>query len=305
MFKLRLVFTVCLALLSAAALTVTTLLPAYADTSHSESGRKAVPGGEIEYFITGSGEPVLLIHGAHVAASFLPVMDESVLDDYRLIRYHRRGYAGSSAAEGPPERFIAAAAADAAALLQQLDIDRAHIVGHSSGALIALQLAMDAPGRVHSLVVLEPPLVEAAEAAGDDPRSDVEQYFGGDPAGAVDTFMRNTISPQWRDEVETLIPGAVDQSERDAATFFELEFPAVAAWSLDAETAQRVSGPVLNVIGTETSPFHQAASALINERIPQSETRRVPGVNHALHMQDSASVAAGIAHFLRRHPISD
>ena len=52
----------------------------------------------LEYEPHGEGEPVLLIHGSHVADSFLPLTREVVLADrYRLIRYHRRGFAGSSA----------------------------------------------------------------------------------------------------------------------------------------------------------------------------------------------------------------
>ena len=47
-------------------------------------------------------------------------------------------------------------AADAAALLDHLGIRRAHVAGHSTGAIIALQLAVDRPDLVHSLALLEP-----------------------------------------------------------------------------------------------------------------------------------------------------
>jgi pimeloyl-ACP methyl ester carboxylesterase len=94
--------------------------------------RTAVQKGEIEYEIGGEGEPVLLIHGSFIADSFLPLMSEPSLAKYRLTRYRRRGFAGSSAHEGPFS--IERQAADAAALLQQLGVQRAHIVGHSYGA---------------------------------------------------------------------------------------------------------------------------------------------------------------------------
>ncbi|NBB72410.1 MAG: hypothetical protein GVY35_01880 [Bacteroidetes bacterium] len=44
--------------------------------------RAPVQGGELEYEVRGDGEPVLLIHGAFIAASFLPVMDEPSLANY-------------------------------------------------------------------------------------------------------------------------------------------------------------------------------------------------------------------------------
>ena len=52
----------------------------------------------IEFEVRGDGEPVLLIHGAIVADSFLPMMSQPVLSHYQLIRYRRRGYGRSDAA---------------------------------------------------------------------------------------------------------------------------------------------------------------------------------------------------------------
>src|SRR5262249_5218959 len=119
------------------------------DTAKME--RAAGGGGGEEYESRGGGEAVLLIHGSHIAGAFLPLMNEPSLANYRLIRYHRRGFAGSTKHEGPFS--IKDQAADALALLQHLGVERAHIVGHSYGGLIALQLALDPPELVHSLVL--------------------------------------------------------------------------------------------------------------------------------------------------------
>jgi len=55
----------------------------------------------LDYEANGDGEAVLLIHGGHVADGFLPLMSEaSLADGYRLIRYRRRGYAGSDPLSG-------------------------------------------------------------------------------------------------------------------------------------------------------------------------------------------------------------
>ena len=104
--------------------------------------RASVRGGELEYEVRGEGEPVLLIHGSHIAGAFLPFMADPALANYRQIRYHRRGFAGSTACEG--SFSIAQQAADARALLRHMGLRRAHIVGHSYGGAIAFQLALDA-----------------------------------------------------------------------------------------------------------------------------------------------------------------
>ena len=99
---------------------------------------------QLEVNVQGSGEAVAFIHGAGPADSFLPLAIEPVLrDHYRVIRYRRRGYAGSTPADGLVP--VTQHAADCRALLDSLHIAKAHVVGHSYGGCIALQLAADAP----------------------------------------------------------------------------------------------------------------------------------------------------------------
>src|SRR5687768_450530 len=103
--------------------------------------RARVNGIELEYGITGAGEPVLLISPV-LAAGFRPLVGERALTDrYQLITYHKRGWVGST--RTPPPVTIADHAVDASALLDYLQIERAHVAGHSSGAAVAVQLALD------------------------------------------------------------------------------------------------------------------------------------------------------------------
>jgi pimeloyl-ACP methyl ester carboxylesterase len=96
-----------------------------------EVQRARIDGSELAYDVTGSGNPVLLIHGSVLADAFLPLLAEPGLADrYRVITYHRRGY-GRSARAIPPLP-IARQAADARSLLAHLGIERAHVVGRST-----------------------------------------------------------------------------------------------------------------------------------------------------------------------------
>ena len=63
--------------------------------------RVPVHSGELEYEVQGTGEPVLLIHGAILADAFRPLLTQSALaDHYRLMSYHRRGFAGAAGIRG-------------------------------------------------------------------------------------------------------------------------------------------------------------------------------------------------------------
>jgi pimeloyl-ACP methyl ester carboxylesterase len=126
--------------------------------------RARIDGRELAYEVGGAGEPVVLVHGSHIADAFAPLLAEPLLTDrYQLILYHRRGFADSTHPEGPLS--IMQQAADCRALMQYLGVPCAHIVGHSYGGAIALQLALDAPVAVHSLALLEPALLMVPSAS--------------------------------------------------------------------------------------------------------------------------------------------
>ena len=116
--------------------------------------RVAIDGLELEYELIGSGEPVVLVHWGLCAWWAQPLLAEPALADrFALLRYHRAGFAESDGVPGPIG--LAEHAAHCARLLGGLGIERAHVVGHSSSADIALQLALDHPESVQSLVLME------------------------------------------------------------------------------------------------------------------------------------------------------
>ncbi|MGH2602146.1 MAG: alpha/beta fold hydrolase, partial [Dehalococcoidia bacterium] len=162
--------------------------------------RMSVNGVELAVEVQGTGEPVLLVHGASIADAYAPLLAEPALAGrYRLITYHRRGYAGSSRADGPVS--IAEQAADARAVLHHAGVERAHLVGHSYGGVVALQLALDTPEAVHSLVLLEPGLVNLVPGGGPFFESLgplFAAYQAGDNAGAIDGLERAIMGPDYR-----------------------------------------------------------------------------------------------------------
>jgi pimeloyl-ACP methyl ester carboxylesterase len=112
--------------------------------------RVAVDGVEFEVEVKGTGEPVVTIHPG-TADAFAPLLAEPALSErYRLILYHRRGYAGSTRADRLLTREEHAA--DCVSLMQELGVERAHVVAYSVGCTIALRLVLDAPERVGSLL---------------------------------------------------------------------------------------------------------------------------------------------------------
>jgi pimeloyl-ACP methyl ester carboxylesterase len=262
-----------------------------------------IDGADLEYDDVGSGEPLLLIHGGLIAGdSFLPlVVEPSLATRWRMIRYNRRGYVGSSAPTAP--FGIAQQAADARALLAHLGIARAHVAGHSYGGAIAIQLTLDAPELVASLALLEPALATAVDPPPEFHQaieSALGKYQAGDRAGAVDAFCSFVLQPEYRPTLDKNLPGAFDQAVADCATPFAVEMDALFSWSFTAEDAARIRQPVLSVIGEESGPMFEDGHKLIQQWVPHAEEYRVPKANHGLQYVNPRAVAEGLAGFLEQ-----
>ena len=113
-----------------------------------------VDGVGIYYEEEGTGEPVLLLHGAlGTGRRHFRRQAAALAPRYRVILPDTYGYGKSDRrAEFSPD-FYYEDAAQMAGLLRALGIDRAHVGGFSDGAIIALCLALDFPELVHSLAL--------------------------------------------------------------------------------------------------------------------------------------------------------
>lgn len=105
---------------------------------------------------TGSGDPVLMIHGfasSHFVNWVSPGWFKTLTEaGYRAIAFDNRGHGGTSKSYDEADYTPIKMAGDALALMDHLGIERAHVMGYSMGARVSAFLALEAPQRVASLV---------------------------------------------------------------------------------------------------------------------------------------------------------
>ncbi|GAB3833765.1 alpha/beta fold hydrolase [Dactylosporangium cerinum] len=254
-----------------------------------ELTRWRIDGAEVAYTDSGGdGAPLLLIHAAGSADWFTPLAALPVLDRYRVIRMVRAGYTGAAA---PGGLSIADHAGHAAALLRHLGAAPAHVLAHSSGTTIAMQLAFDHPDLVRTLMLSEPPLVDSLAAPED--LDVIHAMLGpaigaamaatarGDLPAAFDVFMAAVCGPSFR-EVMTSALGAdlVAAAEDSSRCLFTGEIPAINGWSLDRQAAARLQQPVLLIQGSASPPpFHRLVAHLAG-LISGATVATIDGGNH-------------------------
>jgi len=264
----------------------------------------AIDGLELEYELIGSGEPVVLIHWGLCASWARPLLAEPALaDGFALLHYHRAGFAGSDGVPGPIS--LAEHAAHCARLMRRLGIERAHVVGHSSSADIALQLALDHPESVQSLVLMAtarpvPPTEDQAAFVREFVAPALLRYRDGDMAGAVDTFAQGVFGPGYRDSLDRGLPGAFAQAVADADAFFAQELPALQEWTFDEAEGRRVTQPALAVVGERSVPTFLPRTELLLSWLPNVASFELPGASHLLHLENARGLSEALASFFGR-----
>jgi 3-oxoadipate enol-lactonase len=107
---------------------------------------------QLYYEVSGEGEPLLLLHGLGSSGRDWELQLPDFSRCYQVITVDVRGHGRSSKPPGP--YAVSQFASDVAALLQRVAGGPAHLVGISMGGMIALQLALDTPECVRSLVIV-------------------------------------------------------------------------------------------------------------------------------------------------------
>lgn len=114
-----------------------------------------VNGQTIAYRKMGDGPPVLLLHGYPQTHALWAQVAPLLAARFTVIMADLRGYGDSSKPEGAQNYTFRDLGADQLALMAHLGFERFHLVGHDRGARTAHRMALDAPGRIESLTLMD------------------------------------------------------------------------------------------------------------------------------------------------------
>jgi non-heme chloroperoxidase len=143
-----------------------------------------INGDSLHYIDIGKGEPVVFVHGALSDYRTWRAQVDSFARKYRVIAYSRRyAWPNQKVIIDSSKHSFVSHAKDLAELLIQLNLEPTHLVGHSSGAYIALLATMDHPELVRSLTLGEPPVLSMLPPPS---ANDVNPF-----AEAVEAFANN------------------------------------------------------------------------------------------------------------------
>lgn len=234
----------------------------------------AADGARIAAAVAGEGIPVVLLHGLTATRRYV-VMGSRKLETkgHRVIAYDARGHGASSPA---PSYEYAELVGDLEAVLAQLDVERAALVGSSMGAATAMAFALAHPERVPALVQITPAYTGCALSA------DVETDRWGTLAsalesGGVEAFVAaaqaDGIPERWRAVAREATRQRMERhGHPDAVAHALRQVPRSSAWK-GLDPLRRLDVPVL-IVGSrdDADSLHPLAVAREYERrLPRAE----------------------------------
>ncbi|HSJ05359.1 MAG TPA: alpha/beta hydrolase [Longimicrobiales bacterium] len=238
-----------------------------------------------------AGNPVILLHGITDSwFSFslaLPLLSSA----HRAWALDQRGHGDS---ERPSSGYAAQDfAGDVLAFMDAMDLERATLVGHSMGSLVALETAVAAPGRISRLVLIG----SGAYIRSEDTLQLMEQFSRLDdpvPAETARDFQMSTIHHPIPDE---FLERAVAESLKVPARVWRDALAGLLAVDY-TDRLQDLRMPALLLRGDHDETFPQAAQKTLAARLPNATSRIYPDTGHALHWERPADFIRDLEKFL-------
>lgn len=253
-------------------------------------------GYPAQVYASGEGPPVLLLHGWSLDRHSLDGQQRALSPHYRALSVDRRGFGES---EAPPG--LAAEVDDLACILDQLAIERVHLLAVSQSTRVALRYAVAHPGRVASLV-LQGAVVDGYTpdvAVGEE--LPLTRFRTLVQAGDLERMQREWLAHPMMSAGVT--DPAMQQLLQDSVARYQgrdLLSPGTAGDPVDlVRLLPSLAVPTLIVTGALETAQRKAHAALLARTLPQSREVCIEGAGHLCNLTAAPAYNRALLDFLQ------
>ena len=279
------------------------------ETKPVQLTRVRVNGVDLHYLEIGKGVPIIFVHGGLDDYRMWEAQLKPFSQRYRVIAYSRRYNYPNNNPHIRPDHSAVVEADDLAALIKKLKLGRAHIVGHSYGALTALFLAVRYPELVRTLVLAEPPVLRWAQ---EKPEGNAvfTEFMDNlwTPAGQAfrrgdkEQALRMTVTYFAGEGVFEQVPEAqreywiANLREWQALTTSRDAFPA-----LSRADVKRIKAPALMLSGERTLTIHKFVDGELQPLLLNGERVVISNASHDMWSEQPEACRQAALAFLAKH----
>ncbi|MCY1140446.1 alpha/beta hydrolase [Actinoplanes sp. Pm04-4] len=247
--------------------------------------------------IEGEGRPILIVHGGMGNLDSWQRVASRLVGRFRVARMTRRQYRLDEPGGVAMEQEVAAVREVAAAL------DHPVLVGHSSGAVLALEALVADPGLYSAVVLYEPPLVVDAPLGAEANVRARAALDAGKPGTAFAIFLREVAG--MRSPMVALATFAMNRQGGKIKPLVERQLDdndAINALGRRLEAYAKIAVPVLLLQGSRSPRhLHDRLDALAAV-LPQASRTVLAGQGHIAERTAPTRLAEAIATFVEAHP---
>lgn len=268
-------------------------------TKTKNSGFIQADGSKIYYEVAGQGEPIVFIHAGVTDSRMWDFQVDDLSQNFKVIRFDQRGFGKS----GIPERNYNPIQ-DILALMDSCHIESAHMVGISLGALQAIDLAVEHPERVKTLIISGASFPDwhlSEEILAE--HIDFTRYvMENGPDSAVqrmltDPFWSRSIPDKKYTEGRKLFEQILQENKNSFTVNWQFrELPVGLVDSLG-----KIDCPVLMFRPGNEMPSIKPIADTLADKIPDIQIAEIPDVSHLLNMEKPGEFNRFLLEFINGH----
>jgi len=288
------------------ALALVVLLILFAvSSSVGKTGKVSANGVSFTYIDEGTGPPVVLVHGSVSDYREWSNQLAPLARHYRVIAYSRRYHWPNVPPGKDADASVERQADDLAAIIQTMGIAPAHIVGHSYGGAVALNLALRHPELVRTLMLAEPGISgvlgdtsenDAVSKESQAVRAEMKEAFA---SGDAERIIRTYAARVAPGEFEKA-PPEVRQMLLANVPAFQLDFTSRRS-PFTCDDARRVAVPVLILSGDRSPMGLQRIAEAAARCIKAARLVRIPQATHWMQHDHAQAFNDAVLAFLAGH----